>query len=272
MTDVPADVPTVAAPRVELSAFTETDIPAVADILAEPEVCRTITANASTPERCRETATRRIGRHNSAWTTLGYGVWAVRSRSAAIAEPGTVIGWCGFAEPDIGDAPVILYGLAPAYWGHGITLEAARAATDWLFSETAEPGVSAIIFGRLNPAPVVVSKKLGMTRRGTMGMADFFSSRDLARDVIDYEIWRLRHGMSSDLEALAFQAPFKGGQISTLGVVDPAETERAFCEAALERPDYAAIDRSSLTERVRDAYRQGMVEPDLDWYHMARPA
>ena len=71
-----------------------------------------------------------------------------------------LIGWCGFAAPDIGEDPEILYGLAPHCWGRGLAQEMVRAAIDWLFAETPHQGVSAVIFGRLNAASAAIAGKL----------------------------------------------------------------------------------------------------------------
>jgi RimJ/RimL family protein N-acetyltransferase len=250
--------------RLRLRPFAEDDAPALAAILAEPEVTKNITANGSTPERCLAAARHRIGWHNRAWSERGYGVWAVTARD------GELIGWCGFAAPDIGDDPEILYGLAPRHWRKGLAREAARAAIGWLFAETAAGGVSAVIFGRLNPASVALIGRLGLTKRGTMAMPDFMPDLDLARDVLEYEVWRLGRGATGDADALLFQAPHKGGQFATLGIGDADEIEARFRDAARGRADYAAIPQAQLDARVRDAFRQGMAEPFLDWYHLLR--
>jgi RimJ/RimL family protein N-acetyltransferase len=260
--------PIITTARLRLEAFTDANIPALAAILAEPEVTKNITANGSTPERCLASAAYRIERHNKAWGAQGYGVWAVRSREPA--AQGALLGWCGFAEPDIGEDPEILYGLTPNCWGRGLGQEAARAAIDWLFAATPHGGVSAVIFGRLNPVTVAIVGKLGMVRRGTMSMPDFLPDRVLAKDVLDYEIWRLASGRTRDPEALLFQAPHKGGQLATLDLGAPAGVEQAFCDAAANRDDYAAMARAELDRRVRGAFHQGMAEPHLDWYHVAR--
>jgi RimJ/RimL family protein N-acetyltransferase len=263
-------LPVITTERLRLEAFTDADIPALAAILAEPDVAKNIVANGSTPERCRATAAFRINWHNQAWESRGYGVWAVKVREPALGPAGEVLGWCGFAEPDVEEDPEILYGLAPEYWRRGLAEEAARAAIDWLFAETRYAGVSAIIFGRLNPASVAMIGKLGMKPRGTMAMSDFLADPVRAKDVVDYEIWRLASGATRDAEALLFQAPYKGGLFATLGVGEPAAIEQAFCNAARGRNDYAAIAPAALDRRVREAFRQGVAEPYLDWHHLAR--
>jgi RimJ/RimL family protein N-acetyltransferase len=263
-------VPVITTERLRLDAFIDSDIGALADILSEPEVTKNITANGSTAARCRASAAHRINWHNAGWGEHGYGVWAVRARSELATEAGTLLGWCGFAPPDIGDDPEILYGLAPQCWGRGLAQEMARAAIGWLFVKTAHAGASAVIFGRINPVSAAIAAKLGMRKRGTMAMPDFLPDLKLARDVLDYEIWRLGHGRTRDVEALLFQAPYKGGQIASLKLADPGSFEQTFCEAARERQDYASVERAELDRRVCAAFRQGMEEPSLDWYHLDR--
>lgn len=263
-------IPAISTKRLKLEAFAESDIPGLAAILAEPDVTKNITANGSTPERCLASAAARISRHNKTWAEQGYGVWAVKARDDSAAPRGGLLGWCGFAEPDVGADPEILYGYAPDAWGRGLAQEAARAAIDWLFAATSHGGVSAIIFRRLNPVSVAIAGKFGMKHRGTMSMADFLPDRVLAEDVLDYEIWRLGHGRTRDLDALLFQAPYKGGQIATLGLRDTAAVEQAFCDAGRQRHGYAGIERAELDRRVRQAFQQGMAEPNLDWYHIPR--
>lgn len=61
--------------------------------------------------------------------THGYGLWSVREGHAA-----DLIGFCGyrfFHEPP---QLQLLYGMAPAYWGRGLTTEAARAMIGYGFT------------------------------------------------------------------------------------------------------------------------------------------
>lgn len=263
--------PVLTTARLRLEALTEADVPALAAILADPDVTKNITADGSTPERCRESAAARIARHNRAWAERGYGVLAVKTAGVEAIPDGTFIGWCGFAPPDIGDDPEILYGYAPRAWGRGLAKEAATAAIRWLFEATAAGGVSAVIFGRLNPVSVALVGRLGLVKVGTMSMVDFLPDLALARAVLDYEIWRMGHGATRVPLVLLFEAPHKGGQIATLDLGHAVDdVERAFCDAARSRREYAGVARSELEARVKSAFRSGMSEPHLDWYHLKR--
>lgn len=265
-----ARTPVVATPRTRLQVMTAADVPALAAILADPDVSKNITADASSPERCSLAAAARIARYAGNWNQHGYGVWGVRAETDAVAPRGSLLGWCGFAAPDHGDDPEMLYGLSPACWGHGLATEAGRAATDWLFASHPAAGVAAVVFGRINPASAAVLARLGLQRNGQMAMPDFLPDRAFAGTVLDYEIWRLGHGATRDREALLFQAPYRGGQFASLGIREPAIVERAFQEAARHRPDCADFDRAVLDRRVADAFGQGFAEPHLDSYRLDR--
>ena len=259
-----ASVDPPVTPRMRFERFGEAEIPGLAEILADPEVTRHITANGSTPERCEHYARRRIAWHNSEWADGGYGVWALRARDATLASPAEVIGWCGFTAPDIeGEDPEILYALRADCRGRGLASEAARAAIDWFFAETAFPGVSAIVSARLNPLSAKVVGKLGFVRRGAMGYADFLPEADLADDVLDNELWRLRSQPSDDPARHAQKIAYRAGQLAGCGTRDSETVVRALCQAAA----------SSLpASQLRAAFQEGHGNATMDWYHLPRTA
>ena len=102
----------------------------------------------------------------------------------------------------------------------------------------------------------------------------------LAEDVLDYDIWRLGDGETTDPEALLFQAPYKAGQITATGIAGgiargiagEAATVEKLCAAARRRADFAHHGPEDLEERVGGAFRQGLQEPHVDWYHLPREA
>ena len=184
--------------RLAFTRFCDSDAAELAELLRDPEITRTITANAATPQKRAACARHRIAWHNGAWDTRGYGVWALRAKDLPAKQAERLIGWCGFTEPDVGEDPEILYGLARDCWGRGLASEAAAASIDWLFAHTKAGDVSALIMARLNPGSLKVTERLGFTRRGTMSFADFLPDPVLAEDVLDYEIWRLGIGETLD--------------------------------------------------------------------------
>ena len=257
--------------RLRFQRFVAEDAAGLAEILADPEVARNITVNVSTPERGLACARDRIAWHNGSWQERGYGAWALRAREASLAAPDRLLGWCGFTPPDLeGEDPEILYGLARGVWRLGLAQEAARAAIDWFFANTPHQGVSAIVFAALNPASVQVMARLGMTHRGTMDFKDFVPDAERMRDVLDYEVWRLGAGAGGDPELLLWQAPFRAGQIAATGIAPAEAIESALCRSIAGQACYAALEDPEA--RVRTAFREGMAQSHMDWYHLSRSA
>ena len=265
--------PTGLAPqtnRLVFSRFTEADAPSFAHLLADPEVTRSIMAKATTPEQCRECARQRIAWHNSIWDTLGYGVWALRERLADGSTVDPIIGWCGLTATSHGPTPEILYGFARAHWGGGLATEAARATVDWAFASEICDGIDAVIFGRLNPGSSAVALKLGMTQSGRMRFDEFLPEQQLGRDVLDYEIWRLREGACLDFKSLLFQAAFKSGLIVSAGVAGESETLLVLVAAATRHPDRGDSTEAEIELLVREAFSRGVEDCELEIFHISR--
>lgn len=255
--------------RLRLDRFKEEDLEGLAAVLADPEVTRNITANASTPERCLAAAEKRIAWHTQSWSDHGYGVWALRLTQKRSSPPERIVGWCGFAPPDFeGEDPEILYGLARDCWGRGLATEAARGAITWLFEQTSVEKLSALIFQRLNPGSLRVAARLGMIRAGTMPYNDFMSNPELSMEVLDYEIWRLREGSCIDEDALLFQAPYKAGQLVSTEIAEPERVERALQQSAETRASYGNLEPSGLKRRVSEAFRLGFNEAYVERYRL----
>ena len=255
-------------PDLRFARFQPTDAEGLARLLADPEITRNITADASSPDKALDSAHHRIAWHNGAWESEGYGVWALR-----LPKEDRLIGWCGFAEPDFpGEDPEILYGLARDLWGRGLASAAGRAAVDWFFQQTALPSLSAMIFRRLNPGSLKVAAKLGLELRATRPYADFMTDPDLARQVLDYEIWRLREGPCLNPRDLLFQAPYKAGQLVATGVAVPEVIEGALITSAAERISYVKQDKAETEHAVRQAFRLGQAESHVDHYQLTRAA
>ncbi|MDF2997138.1 MAG: GCN5-related N-acetyltransferase [Xanthobacteraceae bacterium] len=250
-----SSIPHLEGSRVSLSPFCDNDTVALAHIPSFPEVSKNITVDASSWEKCMLAAQRRISWHNSSWSERGYGVWAIR------AGAGHLIGWCGFAAPDIGDDPEILYGLHPSFWGRGYATEAALSALNWLFKSTPSQGASAVFFGAIAPRSLSLLGTLGFQRRGSMSMADFLPDHELALGVIRYELWRLEGGDRTDAHELSFQAAYKLGMLSTL---HPASATMSSLNSTLEA---ARVNPLVSLNIVTDAFNRGRANPSLDWFY-----
>lgn len=190
-------------------------------------------------------------------------------REASLAAPDHLLGWCGFTPPDLeGEDPEILYDLARGFWKMGLAQEAARAAIAWFFANTSHQGDSAIVFAGLNPTSLKVMAKLGMTHRGTLDFKDFVPDAERARDLLDYELWRLGAYAGDDPHLVLQQAPFRAGQLVAAGVAQAGAIESALHEALDGQARYAGLEDAEL--RIRTAFREGMAQSHRDWYYLSK--
>ena len=112
----------------------------------------------------------------------GYGLWL------AFARAGTcLIGFAGFLRPD-GEAPRLIYGVQPGFWGKGYATEAAGAVLRYALESLAVPLVKADV-DEPNVTSVRVLEKLGMSRTGCAIVA--------GRPLIYYEESRSRRAQSN---------------------------------------------------------------------------
>lgn len=259
--------------RVRFEPFDAADASALAALLADSSITRHITTNGSTPARCLASARRRIDWHNSYADQKGYRVWALRARSENLAPADRLLGWCGFvpADDDSPD-PEILYAIDSEFRGIGLASEAAACAIAWLFENTACTGVTAVIFARLNPGSVAVVTKLGLQPAGSMNFSLFLSSSELADEVAEYEVWRLRHDPADNLQQLAETAAFRAGQLSTITSMPADEVVGGLLASLASR--LAANDATSaageLQATVENAFRRGSAEAYMDCFHLSR--
>ena len=127
-----------------------------------------------------------------------------------------------------------------------------------------------MIFGPLNPGSAAVAGKLGMRLTRRMPFATFLPDHELGRDVLDYELWRLREGACLDVPALLFQAPYKAGLLVGCGVAAAGDTLSALVSAATRRADLGGLSGTEVAARVADAFGRGLSESDVDVYHLSR--
>jgi len=266
-------IPKPASQRILFETFTEADTADLAALLADSSITRNITTNGSTPERCLASARRRIDWHNGYFDSTGYRVWALRARSADLAPPERLLGWCGFVPADDDDPdPEILYAIDRSYRGIGLASEAAAESISWLFQHTGYQGVTAVIFSRLNPGSVAVVSKLGLQFRKRMAFSLFLTSSELADEVAEYEIWRLAAGPADDLDTLVEQTAFRAGQLSTVTAMPAAEILPALSGSLLERCRLAGLrgDLPRLQANLEQAFERGAAEAWMDCYHVSR--
>ena len=95
-----------------------------------------------------------------AWALRGYGMWACET-----AEPGRFVGSIGIFHPLDWPEPEVAYALDRSCWGKGFASEAAGAARDWLFANSAFSRVASFIRPDNAPSKRVV-ERLGAVCEG----------------------------------------------------------------------------------------------------------
>jgi ribosomal-protein-alanine N-acetyltransferase len=144
-------------PRLLLRPWRPEDLPAFADLNADPEVMRFFPAL-----RSRAESDALAMSAMAAMEARGWGSWAVERPGLA-----PFIGFIGLSEPDFPApfAPCVEIGwrLAKAHWGLGLAPEGARAVLEHAFGAL---GLAEVVSftSTLNAPSMRVMEKVGMTR------------------------------------------------------------------------------------------------------------
>lgn len=109
--------------RLVLRPFQAGDIDTMAALLGDPAVMRYV-GNGEPLDR--EAVARRIRQSQASFDADGTGALAV-----VLTATDEVIGYCGIEIGEDTGELELNYGLAPAYWGQGLALEAASAVVDY---------------------------------------------------------------------------------------------------------------------------------------------
>ncbi len=154
------DIPTLHTDRLILRAFRADDWDALADLNADA-VFRRYLGGPWTRDRTYAEMESALGQ----WAMRGYGLFAVE-------QNGVLIGRVGILHPVDWPGPELAWGIAPAGWGQGLAVEAARAVLDWACATRRIDQLISLI----NPANVQsvrVAEKLGASRGESVTVRDF---------------------------------------------------------------------------------------------------
>lgn len=144
--------------RLKLREMTESDLPALAKILQDPEVMYAY-EHAFSDEEVREWFDRQVKRYEL--YEHRYGLWAV-----ILKETGEMIGQCGLTLQDTEEGQVLEVGylFQKAFWHQGYATEAASACKRYAFDVLGAEEVCSIIRDN-NIASQNVARRNGMTVR-----------------------------------------------------------------------------------------------------------
>lgn len=124
--------------RLSVRPFTHEDVPALTEILSDPEVMKY-----SLRGVCDEEATRQfIDWCLQCYESFGVGPWALIEKGT-----GTLIGFCGVGPELVGDVEEtnLGYRLAQRYWNQGFATEAAQGVMRYAFEQKHTESVVVII-------------------------------------------------------------------------------------------------------------------------------
>jgi RimJ/RimL family protein N-acetyltransferase/catechol 2,3-dioxygenase-like lactoylglutathione lyase family enzyme len=144
--------------RLRLRPFGPEDADAYADMCADPELMRYLSATGEVLSR--EDAWRQMAMFVGHWQLRGFGMWAVEER-----ETRTFVGRIGLHYPDGWPDRELGWALRRRFWGQGLASEGARAAADYAFRQLGWTHLISLILPG-NARSIRVAERLGAARSG----------------------------------------------------------------------------------------------------------
>lgn len=145
-------------PRLILRSPTPADLPALAQIYANPAVAQFSPSGVPLDRKQSEIALEIILAH---WTDHGFGRWMLWRKAEPPQSNPQLIGHAGLEVSPNQQAIELNYLLAPEYWGHGLATEANREILRYGFEVLKLPRIAALINPE-NKTSIRVAQKLGM--------------------------------------------------------------------------------------------------------------
>lgn len=127
------DIPTLKSERLRLRAYHPDDFPHMYAMWQDKRFVRHIGNRKRSSGEVWGTMQRQIG----SWALFGYGYLVIEDRFTDdfIGEAGFGLSRREEVVPALPLEPEAGWGIAPAYWGQGITLEAMTAMVDWMSAQ-----------------------------------------------------------------------------------------------------------------------------------------
>lgn len=151
--------PKIETERLILKAFTPADVEAHCDMMADPQVARTLTPDGTVRSRAEEWrwAASLIGH----WAIRGFGFFSVFER-----ETGEWVGRVGPWMPEGWPGLECGWTIASRHWGKGYAPEAAIAAIRWTFDRFPDLDRIISVIAPENKNSQAVAAKIGEQRSG----------------------------------------------------------------------------------------------------------
>ena len=129
------EAPILETQRLIMRPFSHTDVSEfVEELTSQCDIMANLSEECAAPSEQERCAILYIEDYSSSWQTHHYGGWAVCARTSEIADPGKLLGFCGFAPGLLeGAGAELAFAYGRSYWGKGIGTEAASACIRWFF-------------------------------------------------------------------------------------------------------------------------------------------
>jgi RimJ/RimL family protein N-acetyltransferase len=147
-----AGIPILETERLILRPWRVEDHPSFAALCADPDLMRFV-GGAMHPSE----AWRRLAAYAGLWLLRGYGVFALQDKAS-----GQLAGYCGINHPEAFPAREINWGLARAFLGRGLAVEAATCVRSYAFDTLGFERIDSCI-DQDNEASKRVALRLGAT-------------------------------------------------------------------------------------------------------------
>lgn len=144
------DTRAIETDRLTMRAYRAGDLDQIARLYSDPDV----TAYTKLGRQDLQQSRAILASYIADWHRRGFGM-----RTLLLKPALAFAGECGLFQLANGEA-ALRYALLPAFWGHGLTVEAVIASADDAFARTDLPRLSSIVQTR-NPGSVRVMEKLG---------------------------------------------------------------------------------------------------------------
>lgn len=262
---------TLETERFDLRPLTARRLDRLKRIVADPEVVKLLLSDVSTAEGVEAEARKWINDADH-WARQGFGCWGIFDRRGTCGRAGALLGVAAAAQalPEIGEGPEVFYFLDRACWGRGVAREAVSAMCHYLFAVRQVPALEASIFAELNPGSVRLAEGLGMRAVGRVPLRQHGLDDARLRELVVFDLWRVRVAPSAALGETLAEAAFRIGQVLAEGFGSLAKSRAKLLSVLAAREADNPIDRATAAALIERRLAEGRQAKGLVLYRVYR--
>lgn len=236
--------------RLRLRPLTQSDLDSLVQIVANPDVVKTMLGDVSTSELARSYAQGWIY-PDEFWNEHQYGFWGVVDRYGTFGPVGRVVGVVGADVPplEVGQGPEVYYIFAQDVWRKGVASEAVHRMFEYLFDVIGLSALEALVFAERNPGSVRLLENMGMRLVGRLPGLNHHVTTVRALKVMQFDVWRVRNAPLGKAEETLADAAFRIGQLLAEGVSSREMMTLALTEAAMSHGSSATRHMKNIIDK-----------------------